>query len=317
MGKLDKPSINGWFNHWLADNHLPSVLQDYLHPIYLPLAEWIVANRKPDSHSGIWLLGINGAQGSGKSTVSSILAALLHHQHNLNVAVLSIDDFYLTRQERVHLSETIHPLLMCRGVPGTHDLTLATQTLEKLRNASPAQTTALPRFNKAEDDRFTEQDWPIIKGRPDLVIFEGWCVGTQPQAAQNLVLPVNELEANEDSELIWRKFVNTALESTYREFFSTLDALIMLQAPSFDCVYNWRIKQEHHLKEQLSQNFSSLTKPVGSRIMSDGEIMRFIQHYQRLTQHNLVSLPSLCDLLIPLNKLQKPKEIIYAKNKPQ
>lgn len=312
----EKPDINNWFKHWLDANQLPDVLQHYLLPVYVPIAEWIFANKNVASHSSLWLLGINGAQGSGKSTVSSILAGLLHHLHHLNVAILSIDDFYLTRQERIQLSETIHPLLRCRGVPGTHDLSLATQTIEKLRHALPKQRTALPRFNKAADDRFPERDWPIITGKPDLVILEGWCVGTKPQRPQDLVLPVNELEADEDQDLVWRKFVNDALENDYREFFHTLDALIMLQAPSFDCVFNWRLKQEQHLKEKLLKVTAPDTHNLGNHIMSAAEIQRFIQHYQRLTEHNLVTLPPVCELTITLDQQQKPSKIIYGQPKP-
>ena len=50
----------------------------------------------------------------------------------LNVVVLSLDDFYLTRDERNALARTVHPMLQVRGVPGTHDIQFASATIKSL-----------------------------------------------------------------------------------------------------------------------------------------------------------------------------------------
>ncbi len=36
--------------------------------------------------------------------------------------LLSIDDYYLSKIERLRISQKVHPLLITRGVPGTHDI---------------------------------------------------------------------------------------------------------------------------------------------------------------------------------------------------
>ena len=41
--------------------------------------------------------------------------------YNKEILSLSLDDYYLTKKQRVSLSKKIHPLLLTRGVPGTHD----------------------------------------------------------------------------------------------------------------------------------------------------------------------------------------------------
>lgn len=78
------------------------------------------------------IIGIHGAQGSGKSTLAECLVQLLITQHHQTAIALSLDDFYLTHQQRLDLANSVHPLLATRGVPGTHDIELALTTLDKL-----------------------------------------------------------------------------------------------------------------------------------------------------------------------------------------
>ena len=68
------------------------------------------------------IVGLAGGQGTGKTTISSIIKMILEKYFKFNVFKISIDDFYKTRKERLKLSKNIHPLLMTRGVPGTHDI---------------------------------------------------------------------------------------------------------------------------------------------------------------------------------------------------
>ena len=207
------------------------------------------------------------------------------------VAVLSIDDFYLTRRERKQLAHSVHPLLQTRGVPGTHDLALALQTVDSLLSLSPGDTIQLPRFDKSCDDRAPQSQWPTIDGPVDMVILEGWCVGSRPQSANELTTPINALEENEDSDGRWRQFVNDSLKN-YQQLFERLHTMVMLKAPDFSCVYRWRLEQEQKL---------AALRPDGSGVMSAEEIARFIQHYQRLTEANLITLPSHADVILELN----------------
>lgn len=77
------------------------------------------------------VVGICGAQGSGKSTLSEGLAALFRGE-GVATAVLSIDDLYHTKAVREELGRTVHPLLATRGVPGTHDVALGLKLLDEL-----------------------------------------------------------------------------------------------------------------------------------------------------------------------------------------
>ncbi|RQW79014.1 MAG: hypothetical protein EHM62_06915, partial [Methylococcus sp.] len=231
VGLLDPADFTGqWtliqpaFLAAVQRHRIPATRAGELARVYLPLAAWI-AEQKQD---GPLIVGINGAQGSGKSTLSDFLRLLLEQYHGQRVAVLSIDDLYLTRAERKALAREVHPLLITRGVPGTHDVELGLTTLQRLRTATEVDLTPLPAFDKAADDRRPEAEWPVFRGRPDIILLEGWCMGATPQPESALREPVNALERDEDADGRWRDFVNRQLETDYRRLFAELDRLIFL-----------------------------------------------------------------------------------------
>lgn len=113
-------------------------------------------------------------RGSGKSTAAALLADFLALL-GLRTAILSIDDLYLTRSARGRLAREVHPLLVTRGVPGTHDLDLGVRTIDALCALRSGQRLPLPCFDKSTDDRLPPLRWPAIEGPVDIILFEGWC----------------------------------------------------------------------------------------------------------------------------------------------
>ncbi len=261
---------------------------------FAPLARELV-NLHQDINKPI-IVGINGAQGSGKSTLSDLLLEIFSQKYDLHAVTLSLDDFYYTHSERQHLAHNVHPLLATRGVPGTHDIMLANDTLDALLSHNGAQVVSVPRFNKATDDRFEDEHWTDVTQKPAIIIFEGWCVGACHQATEALQAPTNILEAEEDKQGIWRTYVNDQLALLYEPLFQRLDCTVMLKAPSFECVFNWRLEQE----DKLIQTLGNHSDPHG-RTMNPNEIARFIQHYQRITEHLLKTLPLNADYVFTLD----------------
>jgi D-glycerate 3-kinase len=239
------------------------------------------------------VIGLCGAQGSGKSTTAGRLAAKLETR-GYTAAVLSIDDFYLSRSERTALAASVHPLLGTRGVPGTHDVKLLMRTLLNLLEAGAADTVPIPSFDKSRDDRVPEAGWALHRGAVEVVLLEGWCVGARPQPEDALTTPVNDLEREEDADGRWRRYVNQRLESDYADLFRLLDLRILLRSPDFETVYSWRAQQE----AGLSRTGQSLSP------MTDRELHRFIAHYERLTRWILLDEPA--NLVIQLNSDRVP-----------
>lgn len=243
------------------------------------------------------VIGICGAQGSGKSTLAQAVERRCEGE-GLSAAVLSLDDLYLTHAERKVLARDVHPLLATRGVPGTHDVALGLEVLDALERGGPV---ALPRFDKGQDDRLPEREWPILAPGCAVLVLEGWCLGAFPRAARDLVDPVNALEAQEDADGRWRRWVNDALGDSYQRLFARIDRLVLLAAPGFEVVHRWRSEQERALSERQGA--------AAAQVMDDAAIARFIRHYERITRAILAEMPARADLLIRLDDERNPVEI--------
>ncbi len=240
-----------------------------------------------------FVVGIAGSQGSGKSTLArEIEAALL--SRGLRVATLSIDDLYLQRVERERLARDVHPLLAVRGVPGTHDVALGHAVIDACGRPG---SVSLPRFAKERDDRLPAEQWNQVEGPLDILLFEGWCVGAVPQDDAALDRPVNIFERKQDADGRWRRWVNQRLAKDYAGLFARIDWQIFLAAPSFDVVAGWRREQEKALRRRLSEAGDST-----DGTMDDAGIDRFVQYYQRITEHMLADMPGRADLTIELDR---------------
>lgn len=273
---------------FLQQHHLPAAYQQQITEWFAPLAEAIKSHHKGANRPII--VGINGAQGSGKSTLAACLVYLLEQQHHLRALSLSLDDFYFTRAERQRLAQGIHPLLATRGVPGTHDIPLARKTLSDLLHKH--LPVLIPRFNKAIDDRYPPEFAECINDAVDVIVLEGWCLGAVAEDEATLTEPVNDLEASEDKNADWRRYVNKQLSLFYPKLFELIDVWIMLKAPDFQCVYDWRLEQENKLRDSTSGQH---------QIMDAAQVGRFIKYYQRITQNTLKSLPERVNYLFELD----------------
>ena len=265
---------------------------------YLPISKKIynsyVKNKKTK------IIGLTGGQGSGKSTISNILKIILKEAFNLNTVIFSIDDFYKTYNQRKKMSLKISPLFLTRGVPGTHDTKMIANCIYKLKKAR-FKKFSIPRFDKSIDDRLPKKNWQKIQKKPEIVIFEGWCVGVKSQKTKDLNKPINLLEKQKDKKKVWRNYVNEELKTNYKKIFNLIDTYIFLKVPSFRYVYKWRFLQEKKL--------SLVSK--GKKIMSKRQIQNFIMFYERLTKHMLKNFPKKTKFLINIDNNHKLKSIKY------
>lgn len=241
------------------------------------------------------IIGINGCQGSGKSTLADYLCTRIASEFNVTAVPLSLDDFYLTKAQRQKISQDTHPLLATRGVPGTHDIQLAIDTINRLKTR---EKTLITRFDKSTDDRMPDADSSLVHGPVGLIVIEGWCFGATPVHQRELLIPSNDLESQHDTDGVWRQYVNNALAGDYQTLFNMADRLVMLAAPSFDRVFKWRLEQEKKLIETLTLNDNGR---LASKTMNEEEIKHFIEYFQRITEHCLLNIPGKADHLYRLN----------------
>ena len=248
---------------------------------YLTTLDQLIAKLQSDL-SLPTVIGISGAQGSGKSTLANEVALRLNAA-GIKADAVSLDDYYLSKAQRQSLAGQVHPLLLQRGVPGTHDIGRA---IADANAVLAGQAVALPQFDKALDEPFAAKPVQQL----DVLIVEGWCLGTKAQAQSELSSPVNELEQGEDGDCIWRRYVNRQLETGYAEYWLLLQRLIWLKAPDWQAVCRWRAQQEQQLWQKRGKG------------MTPEQLARFMLPFQRLTQASWQQLPQLADYTIELDQ---------------
>ena len=269
-------------------------LKNFYIPICYSIYKWHLIKKK------VLVIGLSGGQGSGKTTITEIIKIILKKKYNLNVISFSIDDFYKTHKQRKEMSKKIHRLFLTRGVPGTHDLKLLKRCFASLFKKN-FKSFLIPKFDKSKDDRLSKNKWTKVKKRPDILIFEGWCLGAKHQTKKKLNKITNLLEKNYDKRLIWRTKVNNELKKRYKKIFRIINKLIFLEAPNFDYIYKWRLLQE----KKLAKNKS------GKKIMSKSQIKNFIMHYERITRQMLIDLKSNSNVVVKIDKRHKLSKIKF------
>ena len=256
---------------------------------YLPICDYIFKKFKNSKKT--FIIGLSGGQGSGKSTIAQIIKIILKTKYKLNVINFSIDDYYKTSEERVKLSKIYSKLFITRGVPGTHDTKLLMSDIKKLKRKNFKQFS-IPKFDKSIDDRMKKKNWIKIKKKPQIIIFEGWCIGARPQNNNSINKPINRLEKYYDVDLTWRKKVNNELKKKYNNIFKLLNILIYLKVPNFKSVLKWRILQEKKLK----------IKSKGKKVMNEFQIKKFIMYYERITKNMMKDLGKNSNIVIRLDQ---------------
>lgn len=225
-------------------------------------------------------IGLTGGQGTGKTTLSTLLVEAGKYLGE-RVQILSIDDFYLRKDARTHLANTIHPLLETRGPPGTHEIEWLIHVVKSLRAGS---SCSMPQFDKGTDDR---EDVIELNEVVDRIVVEGWCVGAAPYPHEQLISPINELESQRDPHGIWRKYTMSCLQHSYQDLNGLLDCLVYLKVPDMDAVRRWRLQQEEDL--DISQR------------KTRSEIEEFVAFYERLTLWMLNDVPERAHVVVSLD----------------
>ena len=239
-------------------------------------------------------LMIAGSQGSGKSTLSVLIKKFFLKFYSKNVVILCIDDFYLSSFQRKQLARKFNTdLFETRGVPGTHNLKLLYKVTNNLmKKKFPVY---VPVFDKVTDNK---KNYKRKITKVDLLILEGWCVGSKPIDMKYLKMNINDLEKKNDSNIIWRTAYNSALID-YQKLFKKFNNYLFIKFPNWEFVIDWKYKQELNLRS------------LKSNIHLKKKLNQFIKYYEKLSKWMSLNVPSYCNVLITLDRNQSIKKITY------
>jgi D-glycerate 3-kinase len=253
--------------------------------LWLPLGIKIAAQRQVLGKPLIQ--GILGSQGTGKTTMSRILALILKHLGYRTLS-LSLDDLYKTYSDRLLLMQQ-DSRLVWRGPPGTHDVYLALSVLDQIdQSKSPV---IVPRFDKSAHGGAGDRTTPEVITNPiDIVLLEGWFVGVKPINSTAFITAPPPILTDAD-----RKFaadMNNQLKN-YLPLWERLDSLIVLYPTDYRYSLAWRKQAERQMIA------------AGKSGMTDAEIVEFVNYFWRSLHPELFINPliqsSAVDIVIEIN----------------
>ncbi len=261
------------FTEFCRDSALnPEQLLPLLWLVALPLALELAADYRRLGRPIVQ--GILGGQGVGKSTLGALLGVLLR-ELGLGLVSLSLDDLYLTYADRQALLRR-DPRLIWRGPPGTHDVALGLETLDRLRLGE--SLIPLPRFDKSLQGGSGDRVAPDWVAAPEVIIFEGWFVGTQP------IDPRIFAQANlpglieGEADRAFARDCNVRL-AEYLPLWDRLDRQLVLAFSDYRQSKYWRRRAEAQMRD------------AGKPGMSDGEIDAFVDYFWRALHPELFIEP--------------------------
>ncbi|PWN30687.1 P-loop containing nucleoside triphosphate hydrolase protein [Jaminaea rosea] len=225
------------------------------------------------------IVGVQGPQGSGKTTLTTGLVKSLAQQ-SIKVAVFSIDDLYLpfAGLEEVAQRNAGNVLLAGRGQPGTHDVELGSKILRELSgiNDGSGSTVSLPIFDKSQNGGKGDRsaDSVPVSSPIDVVVFEGWCLGfasLQPNALRQRYKAGAQGDTRcyfSSHALSHLETINANLAQLERAWYPYLDAFVQLVPQTIETVFEWRLEAEHAMKAKN-----------GGKGMTDEEVRGFVERY--------------------------------------
>ncbi|MCU0567091.1 MAG: glycerate kinase [Oculatellaceae cyanobacterium Prado106] len=267
--------------------------------VWLPLATQIAAWRQETA--GVLIQGILGGQGTGKTTLATILIEILR-EWGLTVGQLSLDDLYKTYADRQQLQRA-DPRFRWRGPPGTHDVALGLAVLRQLKQG--VFPIELPRFDKSAWNGMGDRTHPEVIAHADILLFEGWFVGVRPIDPGQFEQAPAPIER--ESDRIFAREMNDRLQD-YLPLWENLDRLIVLHPQDYRWSKPWRREAEQRMMA------------AGRSGMTDEEIDEFVEYFWRslhpeLLIQPLLSDPDHVDLVIEIDTHHQPQRVYQPTQK--
>lgn len=284
---LSLPSFRSTLERETTDNSKSQIALS-LWNLWLPLAMQLASYRQQLGRPLIQ--GILGVQGTGKTTLATVLSLILTHLGYRTLS-LSLDDLYKTYAERQHLQQQ-DPRLIWRGPPGTHDIELGLQLLDQLRQPNPLHPILVPRFDKSAQEGAGDRTTPEQVENIDIVLFEGWFVGVRP-IDPSVFDASTPAPIDTPADRDFARDMNERLKD-YLPLWERLDRLMVLYPTNYRLSQQWRRQAEQQMKAE------------GKSGMTDSQVDDFVSYFWKSLHPELfitplIEKPNWVDLAIEIN----------------
>ncbi|EAR87527.1 glycerate kinase (macronuclear) [Tetrahymena thermophila SB210] len=259
--------------NYSTENKIPiqSIFDSYWNYV-LPYYNHLINIKQKRGLSSV-ISGVLGVQGAGKTTFSNLIQRI-GEQDGKNVMVFSIDDFYLSYEDRLKLQEK-DPRIKYRGPPGTHDINSLYQVFKQINEQK--LPINIPIFDKSlhngQGDINGYKNYPQL---PDIVIFEGWFIGLRECQLKQLN-PINN-----ENDLQFAKDCQEKLKEYYK-LWDSLHSLLIITPEDYNFSRQWRKDAEHKMiaktgkgmtDEQLDQFVDYFWKSLHPQIYIDNQLQK-------------------------------------------
>jgi len=240
--------------------------------VYRIFSEWILAQKRRLRPAELYVVGVFGSVGQGKTffsrAITSHLNALLKPEEGQAIT-RSLDDYYLPKAERYRpefLALGYNPQgISNRGPAGTHDTERLLHDLRMLEESGPSSNIELPAFEKQNDDRAPQPYH--VQGKVGVLVLEGWFIGANTTVDLARTSPG------------LKRSVATALKK-YKPIFDRVDALWAFEPPALEDIVAQRIEQEETLRQK-----------TGKAGMTPEQIRRFVDYFYKQSWQDGVTSP--------------------------
>jgi D-glycerate 3-kinase len=152
------------------------------------------------------------------------------------------------------------PIQSCAVVRRQCSLTLHNKLLTSTYVCSKGQQMAVPRYDKSafggEGDTAGRENWPVVTGPLDVVLFEGWMLGFSsigPEEAKKVEEPLG--------------MVDECLKAYKGQWDAHVHAWLVIKVGNPEWVFKWRLEAEQKMKAS------------GKDGMSDKGVRAFVNRY--------------------------------------
>ncbi len=238
-------------------------LKKDLEKYYLPFVNKLIELKKKKGDSDGIIVGVSAVQGAGKTTQGEIVKTLLDFLGYETVS-LSIDDHYLSHEQLNELRE-FDPRYIRRGV--THDIYLAIENLEALKQMQHGEETKIPIYDKGANNGDGDWvGWKTIVVKPDFIFYDGWMLGAR-KVTNESVFESNLPALDSPEHIQFAKDVNKKLDE-YLPLWDLIDFMNVLYVPNYQISLQWRDQAEETLRKE-------------GKGMSHEEIKEFVYYFWR------------------------------------